>query len=90
MPGDKPHRTSAKVEASPLGDQPDAASPAADAEGEDEAQENEVLRETRAAIAHRKPDAKKRGGVDWKAAAGLGVGSAALIAALLYANRNRK
>ena len=57
--------------------------------------ENEVLRETRAAIAHRKDgSAAKNAGNgakrDWKAAAGIGVGSAALLAALLYANRQKK
>jgi hypothetical protein len=54
-----------------------------------EAPENEVLRETRAANAHK--DAGSKGAkLDWKTAAGLGVGSAAVIAALLYANRGKK
>jgi hypothetical protein len=62
--------------------------------------ENEVLRETRAATAHRNNQDKRRAGdnaeksgaakLDWKTAAGIGVGSAALIAALLYTNRGKK
>lgn len=53
------------------------------------AEENEVLRETRAAKqAGSTADGKHRLG--WKtAAAAAGIGSAALAAALLYANRNK-
>jgi len=49
-------------------------------------EENEVLRETRAAKELREKANRKLG---WKTAAGIGVGSAALIAALLYANRDK-
>lgn len=54
-----------------------------------EPEENEVLRETRAAKeAGKTADGKHRFG--WKtAAAAAGIGSAALAAALLYANRNK-
>lgn len=54
-----------------------------------EPEENEVLRETRAAKQAGKPaEGKNRFG--WKAAAAAaGIGSAALAAALLYANRNK-
>lgn len=58
-------------------------------ETEAPAEENEVLRETRAAKqAGSTADGKHRFG--WKtAAAAAGIGSAALAAALLYANRNK-
>lgn len=61
---------------------------------EDDVPENEVMRETRrakeqaekaeAAVAKA---AKKQ--IGWKAGVGIGVGSAALLAALLYANRKK-
>ena len=49
--------------------------------------ENEVLRAAREAKELAMRAASKIG---WKTAAGIGVGSAALIAALLYANRGDK
>lgn len=58
--------------------------------------ENEVLRETREMHAQQKAAAEseaahgkggKRGA--WKAAAGIGIGSAAVLAALLYASRDK-
>ncbi|WP_033073983.1 hypothetical protein [Sphingopyxis sp. MWB1] len=58
--------------------------------------ENEVLRETREMRAQQQAAAEseaargkgtKRGG--WKAAAGIGIGSAAVLAALLYASRDK-
>jgi hypothetical protein len=56
-----------------------------------DAPENEVMRETRAAIAHNDGQKERAGAkLDWKTAAGIGVGSAAVIAALLYANRGKK
>ncbi len=56
---------------------------------EDEEQENEVLREARrmAELRDRAEAAARK--VGWKTAAGIGIGSAALIAAALYANRKR-
>lgn len=61
--------------------------------------ENEVMRAAResrerkdaaeAAEAELKNDGNKRS-LGWKAAAGLGVGSAAVLAALLYANRGKR
>jgi hypothetical protein len=68
---------------------------------DDEPEENEVLRAARerrqqqeaadAAEAADKEAAKGHGKRGWKtaAAAGLGIGSAAVIAALLYANRDK-
>ncbi len=53
-------------------------------------QENEVLRAARLARELRETVADKAAAVDWKTAAGIGVGSAALIAALLYARSGRK
>lgn len=67
--------------------------------------ENEVLREVRRqndlAAAHEKRRASRprirntdkeagKKGLDWKAAAGLGIGSAALLAALLYSKSDKK
>lgn len=62
---------------------------------EDES-ENEVLRETRllqqqkdAAAKADKADKAAKPPVNWKAAAGIGIGSAAVLAALIYANRDK-
>jgi hypothetical protein len=63
---------------------------------QDNEQENEVLRAARerrqqqeaADAAEAEAKGGKRG-LAWKAAAGLGIGSAAVIAALLYANRDK-
>ena len=63
-----------------------------------EAEENEVLRAAREsreqkAAADASEEALKNDGnkrsLGWKTAAGVGVGSAALLAALLFANRNK-
>lgn len=56
-----------------------------------ESEENEVLREARR-VREQKERAEGKGKMGWKAgaAAAIGVGSAALIAALLYANRDKK
>jgi len=53
-------------------------------------EENEVLRATRLARDLKEKAAAKAGGIGWKTAAGIGVGSAALLAALLYAKSGRK
>ncbi|MBA4751837.1 MAG: hypothetical protein H2055_06375 [Sphingopyxis sp.] len=69
--------------------------------GDDEQEENEVLRAARerqqqkeaadAAEASDKEAAKGNGKRGWKtaAAAGIGIGSAAVLAALLYVNRDK-
>lgn len=54
---------------------------------EDGAKENQILAEARRV---RDLALAKARDVDWKAAAGIGIGSAALLAALLYAGRHRK
>ena len=56
-----------------------------------ETEENEVLRAARMAR-EQKERVEGKGKLGWKAgaAAAIGVGSAALIAALLYANRDKK
>ena len=66
-----------------------------------EDEENEVLRATREpqqqkeaaeaaeAAARDATVRSERKGIAWKAAAGLGIGSAAVLAALLYANRDK-
>lgn len=54
------------------------------------AEDNETVREVKqakaraegAAAAEKKP-------INWKAAAGIGIGSAAILGALIYASRNR-
>ncbi|MDZ3830443.1 MAG: hypothetical protein U0S50_01335 [Sphingopyxis sp.] len=64
---------------------------------QDEEEENEVLRATRELRAQKEAaDASEAAGADkggkrmgWKKAAGIGIGSAAVLAALLYANRDK-
>ncbi len=58
--------------------------------------ENEMMRETRALreqeLAAEKAEAARKtdkAGLGWKTAAGIGIGSAALLAALLYAHRDK-
>ena len=50
--------------------------------------DNETMREVKRAKARKK--AAEDNGLGWKAAAGIGIGSAALAAALIYANKARK
>lgn len=57
---------------------------------QDDVPENEVLRETRLAREQaEKADASEKPKIGWKAGVGIGIGSAALLAALLYANRKK-
>ncbi|MBK8373635.1 MAG: hypothetical protein IPN50_13775 [Sphingomonadales bacterium] len=56
---------------------------------EDTPPDNETIREVKRAKA-RKEAAEEKSGLGWKAAAGIGIGSAALAAALIYANKARK
>ncbi len=56
--------------------------------GEDE-EENEVLRETRRAYDLRDKAERAARKVGWKTAAGIGIGSAAVLAAALYAGRKK-
>lgn len=64
-------------------------------EAYDQEGENEVLRETRELKAQKEAaeaagaEAPGKRGIGWKTAAGIGVGSAAVLAALLYANRDK-
>jgi hypothetical protein len=51
--------------------------------------DNETMREVKRAKA-RKEAAEDKGGIGWKTAAGIGIGSAALAAALIYASKARK
>ena len=63
----------------------------------EETEENEVLRAMRELKAQKdaadaseaSADAPARRGIGWKTAAGIGIGSAAVLAALLYANRDK-
>lgn len=55
-------------------------------EGADPAPENDILAEARRIRELAESAAAK---VDWKKAAGIGIGSAAIIAAALYASRKR-
>ncbi len=50
--------------------------------------DNETMREVKRAKARKK--AAEDNGIGWKTAAGIGIGSAALAAALIYANKARK
>lgn len=61
----------------------------------DDDEENEVVRAARELqaqkeAADRADEAKGGKKIGWKAAAGIGIGSAAVLAALLYANRGKK
>lgn len=56
---------------------------------DEETPDNETMREVKRAKAAAKA-AEKKGGLGWKTAAGIGIGSAAIAAALIYANRARK
>ena len=66
---------------------------------QDDEEENEVLRATRelqaqkdaAEAAEAADGVVTKGGkrIGWKTAAGIGIGSAAVLAALLYANRDK-
>lgn len=67
---------------------------------QDEEEENEVLRAARilqaqkeaaeaTEAADKEAEAKAGKKIGWKTAAGIGVGSAAVLAALLYANRDK-
>ena len=64
----------------------DTPAPAAEA---DTAPDNETMREVKRAKA-RKEAADKDQGPGWKTAAGIGIGSAALAAALIYASKRKK
>jgi hypothetical protein len=55
----------------------------------DAPEENEVVRETRLARDLKAKAEKAAKSVNWKTAAGIGIGSAALIAAALYAGRKK-
>ena len=59
--------------------------------------DNETMREVKRAKARKeaaedssKDSGKENGGLGWKTAAGIGIGSAALAAALIYASKSRK
>jgi hypothetical protein len=65
------------------------ASRRATAASDDGEEENEVLRETRRAHDLREKAERAARKVGWKAAAGIGIGSAAVLAAALYASRKK-
>lgn len=50
--------------------------------------ENEAMQEARRVKAQNAAKAKRA--VGWKTAAGIGIGSAAIAAAMIYANRGKK
>jgi hypothetical protein len=52
--------------------------------------DNETMREVKRAKARRAASEKSEGGSGWKTAAAIGIGSAALAAALIYASKGRK
>lgn len=57
-------------------------------DNEEKPEDNETVREVKRARA-RKEAAEEKKPINWKAAAGIGIGSAAILGALIYANRNR-
>jgi hypothetical protein len=60
---------------------------------DNETPDNETMREVKRAKARKEAaedTAKDKGGMGWKTAAGIGIGSAALAAALIYASKARK
>lgn len=57
---------------------------------ENETPDNETMREVKRAKARKEAAEKEEGGPGWKTAAAIGVGSAALAAALIYASKGRK
>jgi LPXTG-motif cell wall-anchored protein len=57
---------------------------------EDTPPDNETMREVKRAKARKEAAEPKTGGMGWKTAAGIGIGSAALAAALIYASKARK
>jgi hypothetical protein len=58
---------------------------------DDAPSDNETMREVKRAKARRAATEKKdEGGTGWKTAAAIGIGSAALAAALIYASKGRK
>jgi hypothetical protein len=56
---------------------------------DNETPDNETMREVKRAKARREA-AEDNTGLGWKTAAGIGIGSAALAAALIYASKARK
>lgn len=56
---------------------------------DNETRDNETMREVKRAKA-RKEAAEDKNSLGWKTAAGIGIGSAALAAALIYASKSRK
>lgn len=56
---------------------------------DNETPDNETMREVKRAKARREA-AEGNSGLGWKTAAGIGIGSAALAAALIYASKARK
>jgi hypothetical protein len=62
-------------------------------ENDDTPPDNETMREVKRAKARKEgaeDSSKESGGLGWKTAAGIGIGSAALAAALIYASKARK
>ena len=56
---------------------------------DNETPDNETMREVKRAKARREA-AEDKNGPGWKTAAGIGIGSAALAAALIYASKSRR
>jgi hypothetical protein len=58
-------------------------------DNDDTPPDNETMREVKRAKA-RKEAVEEKDGMGWKTAAAIGIGSAALAAALIYASKGRK
>jgi hypothetical protein len=51
--------------------------------------DNQTLKTVKTAKAAKEAATRRENGINWKTAAGVGIGSAAILAALLYANKAR-
>ena len=58
-------------------------------DNDEKPEDNEAIREVKRARARKEGAEGEKKPVNWKAAAGIGIGSAAILGALIYANRNR-
>ena len=58
-------------------------------DNEEKPEDNEAVREVKRARARKEAAEGEKKPVNWKAAAGIGIGSAAILGALIYANRTR-
>ena len=58
-------------------------------DNEEKPEDNETVREVKRARAQKEAAEGDKKPINWKAAAGIGIGSAAILGALIYANKSR-